>query len=1473
MDHFPVRLSCFYNSLVLNGILKGEEWKYATSIYQNGEWFAHSYNDAEWGSYRTGSSICFQSAGFYYRKEFNVTKPFTAYEFRIFFRGTITIYLNDQILVMNEESSILERSNSVGLSLVRPGDELVMGSNLLSVYIRFKKDETPLFDSYLALYLSSSDDCYLYSYPVDAFYTQVSVNASNILDMNESTHIQLNPSEMIRMDFGAFRPALSEMSVYVTYRNQFTADLLLVTTQDDVVLSRPHFAYPEHKRYFSFPLKTASYNSITLQFSFTTILIIPEIRLAVCRNTVKEVALFEKEEYFVYHTFPSSVIHPAVSTVGECYTNSILPSGISIGTHCDILGSSNATGVYPIQLLNDNGIPVGKVELVVKACSDRIVRYIRNYGSDSASEMFRVVDEKGNVVLQVDGRNKENTKSFISFCVPRGINRVIVDDFAKDRWAENSYVQFGEFFFERYVFYMRIRYEKPLNLPNEWILDLRETVPLHSKWYVFKKSVIPSNWYDSSVIGWNVETGGSIPVTEAQFLLCKKRIDINDSANVIDIVMAYQAGCIVYFNNKEIYRDSIPSDQFIINSTLASNSMQKVTTHRIRYPVEVHASNWLAIGIIHTKAEPFLSQFDAMVRLSFDSTSFRMENTKNLYTSDSGKSPGDLYTLDSWKRFVWETKWGQTKHTFNITDVNCGFWSCVQLHTYMTSFSRRDTLMSGPSGVIIQGKHSKEQHYRLLFNSSEVYWPIENAVNTFCFNPRIYDQDFAVYMDSKADRWRAYSLQFFSVIFPSITTIEYETTVLYTGVEYTCIHPLTTYLHQYESTTLPPGIKIHSLSGCLYGSVTSDRNAQFSVSIVAYTIDMKQVTSHLVFTVNICSAESLYSLSMYSFSSSYQTVTWTVQPENHLTFISGAFFLSSQSYTRIPICLGNGDNTITLQYAESVDAEVGVTLISENYLFFTAFLSTHASPFGFQVNTELLIGLSVRWRVLVDTSLPENWYKKTFDDSLWVSSTIADIQSVNRFVLLRKRISLPRYRDYAGLSFVLNYNGGVVLYLNGNLHARYNLDLPITNVSLPITPFASTQKAVVSVNLVDSNITDTLQISILSYCPVSNIPMVLRVVAKPIIKEESLESSMLITMSHSEVFSKNDNGIQDYYSVNMLSFPEVRFDWEFQNMEDTPFNTLFLQTSTIDHLLITISCINNYRGESIIILKRYELTHENYQSSHIPISLGLLYCDKYTVILNSDYVERPLFRIYQMYFYYDLSYDDSFCSNNGLYHAVKENDLSAVPCSHSQRNYAYVRCLNQRFSSLSTDLCYSDLPSNLAYILPKKPLAINSILPDIVPSFDGEVLRFFTYESLPAGVFLNSTTGALAGSITESSPGFRTLRIFGENKQHLVSTTIRLSYTHYTCEDDGYWQSNLTYSHTLSFSCGMKGKGLGVITRRCRIDYQSAIWEEVIGSCISLNLAFTYIFSAFMAVVLIPYCIHFCVHPKKKASRQSVCCV
>lgn len=1457
------------DSLVQNGISKGEEWKYATSIDQNGDWFSHLYNDAEWGSYKTGSAVYIPSRTFYYRKEFNVTSAFSAYEFRICFRGTITIYLNDQLLVMNEDSSILERSDSVGLSLIRPGDELVMGKNLLSVSIRFKKDETPLFDSYLALYLSSSDDCYLYSYPVDASYTQVSLNASTILDMNEFTSIQLNPSETIRMDFGGFRPALSEMSVYVTYQNQFTADLLLVTTQDDVVLSRPYFAYPAHKSYYSFPLKTALYNSITLQFSFTNINIVPEIRLAVCRNTVKETVLFEKEEYTFYHTLPSSVIHPTVSTVGECYTNSILPTGVSIEPHCDIRGSSNATGIYPILLLNDYGIEVGEVMLVVKACPERIVRYIRNYGSDSASEMFRVIDEKGNVVIQVDGRNKENTKSFISFCVPRGINRVIVDDFAKDRWAEDSYVQFGEFFFERYVFYMRVRYEKPLNLPNEWILDLRETEPLHSKWYVFKKSVIPSNWYDSSITGWSLETGGSIPVTEAQFLLCKKLISINENVNVLDIVLAYQAGCIVYFNGKEVYRDSIPSDQFITNSTLATDSMDKVSTHRIRYPVEAYTANWLAIGIIHTRAEPFLSQFDAMVHLTSESTSFRMENIKAVYTSDSGKSPGDLYTLDSWKRFVWETQWGKTKHSFHITDVNCGFWSCVQLHTYMTSFSRRDTTVRGPTGIVIQGKHSKEQGYRVLFNSSDVYWPIDNSVNTFCFNPRIYDQDFDVYMDSKADRWRAYSLQFYSVVFPSITSIEYETTILYIGVEYTCIHPLTTYLHQYESSTLPPGIMIHSLSGCLYGSVIGDRNAQFSVTVVAYAIDMKQVSSLLVFTVDACNAGYLYALSMYSYSSSYQTVSWAVQPENSFTFLAGTFYLSSQSFTRIPICLTNGFNSITLQYEKPVDAEIGLTLISEDYLFFTAFLSDKVSPFGFRINTELLIDASLSWKVLIDSSIPENWYKKSFDDSLWVSSTLTDIQLVNRYVLLRNTIQIPRYRNYAGIAFILNYNGGVVLYVNDNLHARYNLNLPITSASVPIADFGTVQKAVITLNLVDSNITDTLQVSILSYRPVNTTLMTIKVVAKPVIKNESFESSMSFSVDQSGVLTKNDNGIQDYYSVNMLSSPEVRFDWEFHNMEKVPFNTLFIQTSAIDHLLITISCTNNNRGETIVILKRYRLTHENYQSSQIPIELGFLQCDKYTVVLNSDYVERPLFRIYRMYFYYDLVYHDSFCANNGLYHAAKENDISAIFCSHSRKNYAYVRCRNQKFTSLSTALCYTDPPSNLTYSIPQKPLAINATLPEIVPNFDGEVLRFFTYETLPAGMTLNTTTGVLAGSITESNPGVHTLRIFGENKQHLVSTTISLSYIHYSCKDDDFWKSNLTHSHTVFLSCGMSGKGLGVINRHCNIDYQSATWEDVIGSCIPLNIAFVYVFSTFMAITLIPFFIHLCVHPKTKPFNQS----
>ena len=255
--------------------------------------------------------------------------------------------------------------------------------------------------------------------------------------------------------------------------------------------------------------------------------------------------------------------------------------------------------------------------------------------------------------------------------------------------------------------------------------------------------------------------------------------------------------------------------------------------------------------------------------------------------------------------------------------------------------------------------------------------------------------------------------------------------------------------------------------------------------------------------------------------------------------------------------------------------------------------------------------------------------------------------------------------------------------------------------------------------------------------------------------------------------------------------------------------------------------------------------------------------------MHSDIITVYKFKIYQLYPAYSLRYTDSYCPNNGYLHATKENSSSPLFCSPPYRNIAYVTCKNKHFTGYDSSACTIPIPSSFTYSL-SYTYAIGIPLPNISPSYQGVISNFFMYEKLPLGLALDSSSGNITGTITETQPSSRTIRIYGNNNNKVISTEVDLSYDFLYCPKEGIWESLVPQTHVITTSCNTLGKGIGIITRKCIVTYNTSLWDEEIEKCTPSKSLFLVIFVSFLGISILPGLISLCIRPKQKVSSNGV---
>ena len=87
-----------------------------------------------------------------------------------------------------------------------------------------------------------------------------------------------------------------------------------------------------------------------------------------------------------------------------------------------------------------------------------------------------------------------------------------------------------------------------------------------------------------------------------------------------------------------------------------------------------------------------------------------------------------------------------------------------------------------------------------------------------------------------------------------------------------------------------------------------------------------------------------------------------------------------------------------------------------------------------------------------DDAVHANWKAVDFDDAAWQSVKAAEMGNhMATTAYIRHEVSIPSLEDYHVLNVRVKYAGGLAVYFNGNLVARFNLEEEFTSQTEALT--------------------------------------------------------------------------------------------------------------------------------------------------------------------------------------------------------------------------------------------------------------------------------------------------------------------------------------------------------------------------------------------------------------------------------------
>ena len=1465
-----------------------EEWKFSNAASPN--WTAYSFDDAAWTSIVLESEGLSSTGTQYFRKTFTGLSEMAAVDVKMIYQYGIVAYVNGAEIYRDNMPSgeVVSSTLATGSysapetrGVLRPAVIAEATQSVLAVEIHFSQadfqDSIP-FDAYVAFLSSASsgeNKCFVVPYNVtvsgqgfdnasSAFaWTRNSgasadtLPASLTFSLTGTTTAYVNGFQF--WTYSSYDKVPSEFDIEVSTSGTEWQPVMGVSDYTFTYQTWDQFivAAPQSGPFFRYTAKTAS----SLPAA------VGELQLLVCNTPSISSFSFPETAYSFYARYDIVSVRPTAYGLQNCQSTPQLPSGLTLGTDCQITGTATAAQpqtTYSLTASAGSASITGSITLTFTECAGSLVRIVRAYGVSPSTEGFRIRDTSNDdILLDVPtGNTHPVSKEWVTYLCVTADRYDITLYGTTSYWTYNSYVYLYSLLPEgKEEMLLRARFDN--NQKNDVVYYLRRHIIKDSEQWFYKMDDVPANWYDSSTDGWAQASLGSFPESTNRVQLYKKSFTVPVLSEVKGLILSirYRYGCVVYLNGNEVWRNGVTGD--VSTTSVVDNSYPSLLYRVVTVPGKnvqtgvsylVQGSNMIAIAILALNDETQkASLFDATVRPMTDSPEAHIWEFTSQSTGMTGSSDGPFNGYYSSTIYAYYCQ--SNSLTLILNNDRREWVTSVQVqNNYLDN-------VKPPSYFELYARNSADEDWTLLKNVTGLVFSMAGQKHRVYFNNQIsYNQfrfmNFAT-GSSTACSWEVQSLNLYADnILAELAPLTYPTTTTAVkDIEIAEIIPEGNgYMNFRVTPVLPAGIVLDPNTGIISGTPTALTPAA-TYSITADKITGGSTTVSITLSVQLCVGNfGMMTVRIYAdgYASENSWNLYSGRTTSGVPIRSVARFPVSSSYYYVDFCLENGLYTFQGldSFGDGWSVGSGYTLtVDQGEMELdieelrsgtkpTSVTTTFSTFIPFQIE-------STEWKVFQSATeaVSSDWKKDSFDDSQWKTHTASAIPNTDAVTTyIRKSFQLTNVDDYQVLNVRMKYAGGVAVFFNGNAVARFNLMEDYDASTESIVVHDSSVFSKFHIILPSSGVKEgTNVIAFEIHRPIgtsSAEPFVFDATGVFGVMPCSTVVDSFVDMSSSSLVSGTLENIMDLDPFTVGSLPNMEgtfVEWTVENLQGSRWNSFnIVGSNTVNSWGFYVYGMfdpENEQAEQITVLHESSISVPDRGKPQIGAPVGMAGFRKYRwEVSNPGSMSTNIGSIHMAY----CKAEGAVCPGVDQYPSVSEGQISPAGCPDGYTGYSYRECASGSLGEVKLDHCVMKIPANPRYHSSRMVFVMGTAVSSGVPTFSNIVENWYIDKGveLPDGLTLNAKTGELSGRPTELW-GITSYTIYAENSSGAASVEVTIQVRLGSCMAEGVFPLT-NVDEVATYACSMQGSYVGTQKRACVLGETDGVWQKASGFCVSI---------------------------------------
>ena len=1470
-------------------VMKNQQWKMFSSTSSiASDWFAVNFSDNNWQQVTLGS-VSPATGTQYFRKQLSGLPNMAAYEARFNYRYGIVAYMNGQEIFRDHmaDGAVTPATPSSGAfeeaeyhGVIRPASEIENGNSVLAVELHFPSsgENAVDFDAFVAsiapsMQASENTQCFIYPYSVTITSTSGSTSG-NIFDYYKTNCYSATSAQMpgmVTYELTGSRAHINGVRVwpYSGYSNApsaFTMQGAVSSSSSYTTVVSVSGAIYTTSTYQTFYGLFNSKPFQSYRFSFTSTagaseLKLYEIQPVTCHDLLPSSIEFQPNSYSVYAKYQEVTIHPTLTEFTGCTISPALPAGLTLNpTTCTITGKPTAaisTTTFTVSSTMVGQPYQGTFTLQVTDCQGMLMKVMRTYKANGYYESFNIKEQSTQqVVLNVAyNSGQPNNQDWNTVICVTGSIYVVTMDSSVNYWQSNSFLYLQALLTEdEFETIARLRYDTNLGLNEDRNINAQWAVSPMQSWQ-YKMGDVPANWQTES--GWQTASMGAFPASSNQIQLYKTTFNVNSLNDVAGFVISlrYIYGCIIYMNGVEVFRNGVTGD--LSTSSIATNNYNNILYHQISLPVKTmtigdqpavnyiqQGSNTIAVAIV-SQAGQTNSVFDCAVRLMGAPEVSRAYEFSTSYSGYSG-SPSSI--LNHYYGFsIYHSTCNSNYLQVSFTKDRREWISSVTVFLYYTQDTQQ------PAQFTLKARNTNLEEWTTLKNVTGLTWSLKGEHKKIWLeNNKPYNQyrfeNFGSGNPSACD-WKLGGIDL-SADATAITVPELSYTtplIISKDIEMGEVYANSAYYYDFTITpALPAGVTIDANTGKISGTA-HDLMPATPYQITAKKFGGGSSTATVTISVEPCTgSKSLITLvarlDSWPAEGSYKLFKGKGTSGQVISSNSGFKVASGLNYG--DFCVPNGLYTLQLSDSRSdgwnnpagyyLTVDVGEMVIETGqFPRSVASISTVFSAYlPFQIEFS-------QWQLFNSPEpVADNWKAIDFDDSAW--STVKAEALGNHMATtayIRHEVQIPSLEDYHVLNVRVKYAGGVAVYFNGHIVARFNLEEGFDASSEALTTHDASAFSKFHVILSTAGAVAGKNV------------MAFEVHRAPGQSELVFDATAVfgvndcspVVDSFAAIDASDVSGCrkEDLLDLNPTTFGHISntvgsyLAWTVENLEGSKFNSFALQTSTAA------------TGYSFSVYGRWE-ERDEYTSAlalssqatkdrervawDMPVGIAGFRQFKFEVDNTASTTINTNAYVMQ----YCKATGSGACPGIGDFPAVGEGQISPAKCAEGFRGYTYRECVNGVLGDVKNDMCEYKLPDKIQYENNNMEFVMNTEVSSGVPTYSNIIDEFYMQDStpLPEGLKIDAKTGEITGipiALRETTE----FTVRGKNPKGETYVAIAITVRKGHCQPEGVFERT-PVGEIATYNCALQGSYIGSQKRACILGKKDGEWQKATGFCMPI---------------------------------------